>query len=198
MADIFPALPGIQAKRNKALSYSTVVHRAASGRRSAMGQRLYPVWGFTLRYAFLRAKPSALELQALQGFFGARRGALEPFYYRDRDVNTVADQALGVTAPGLLSFPLAYNFGGAVDRVGAVDTTGAAPVVKVGGVAVAATFTRNRAVLPAAGVAGQPVTWSGRFFYHVAFADDTMDFEQFLHQLHSVDGVKLETVNQHD
>lgn len=198
MPSIFPTLPGIQAKRSKAAQFATLVHRAASGRRSAMGQRVFPVWKFTLRYAFLRAKLSQPELQTLQSFFVARKGSLEPFYYRDRDLNTVADQAIGMSANGVLSYPLVYSLGGAVDRVGAVDLTGTAPEVKVGGLVKAASWARNSVLLSSQPPAGYPVTWTGRFFYHVAFSDDAMDFEQFLYQLHSVDGVQFETVNQHD
>lgn len=198
MASIFPQLPGIKAERTISAEFATQVHRSASGRRSAMGERLFPVWRFALRYEFLRAKPTALELQALRGFFLARRGALEPFYLRDPDRCQVVAQPVGVGAAGVLSYPLVYAEGGAVDRVGAVDTTGAAPVALVNGAQVPATFTRNRLQLASAAPVGATVAWTGSYFFHVAFADDRLDFKRFLHLLYSVDGVELESVNQHD
>lgn len=193
---VFPKLAGISAERSIATSYSTRVHRAVSGRRSAMGERLFPVWRFNLKYNFLRAAPSVADVQALRGFFRARRGALDPFYFRDETNYAVSAQVVGLGAPGLRTFPLVYTEGGAVDRVGAVDTTGASPVALVNGSPVAATFARDTLTLAADASTGATVAWTGAFFYHVAFADDTLDLKRFMHQLFSADGVALETVNQ--
>lgn len=193
---VFPKLPGLSAERSAAVAFSTRVQRAVSGRRAAMGERLYPVWTFTLRYNFLRSSPSLAELQTLRGFFRARRGALDPFYFRDETHNAVAAQAVGIGAPGLRTFPLVYLEGGTIDRVGAVDASVAAPVALVAGSPVTATFGRDTLTLAADAATGATVAWTGAFYYHVAFADDTLDFKRFLHQLHTVDGVKLETVNQ--
>ena len=194
---VFPKLAGLSAERSIATEYSTRVQRAASGRRAAMSERIYPVWRFTLKYNFLRARPSAAELQTLRSFFMARRGALDPFYFRDETHFAVAAQAVGIGAPGRRTFPLVYNAGGAVDRVGAVDTTGAAPVALVGGSPVSATFGRDTLTLAADAGTGATVAWTGSFFYHVAFADDELDLKRFMYQLFSADGVKLETVNQY-
>ncbi len=195
---VFPKFAGLSAERGIATSFSTRVHRAVSGRRSAMGERLYPVWRFTLKYNFLRAAPSVADVQALRAFFRARRGALDPFYFRDETNNAVAAQTVGLGAPGLVTFPLVYNEGGTIDRVGAVDTvTGAAPVALVNGTPVAATFARDTLTLTGGPVTtGATVAWTGNFFYHVAFVDDTLDLKRFMHQLFSADGVALETVNQ--
>jgi hypothetical protein len=194
---VFPKLAGLSAERSVATAFSTRVHRAVSGRRSAMGERLFPVWRFTLKYNFLRAAPSVADLQALRGFFRARRGALDPFYFRDETNNAAVAQTVGIGAPGLVTYPLVYLEGGTIDRVGAVDTTGSAPVALVNGTPVAATFGRDTLTLTGgAATTGATVAWTGNFFYHVAFADDNLDLKRFMHQLFSADGVALETVNQ--
>ncbi|WP_457425679.1 DUF2460 domain-containing protein [Roseateles sp. P5_E7] len=189
---IFPKLAGLSAERSIGAAYSTRVHRAVSGRRSAMGERLFPVWRFQLRYNFLRVA----DVASLRGFFRARQGALDPFYFRDETNHAVIAQTVGLGAPGLRTFPLAYNEGGAVDRVGAVDTTGTAPVALVNGSPVAATFGRDTLTLSADAATGATVAWTGSFFYHVAFADDNLDLKRFMYQLASADGLALETVNQ--
>lgn len=197
MTAIFPKLPGLKAERDLGVEFRTVIHRAASGRRAAMAQRFFPVHRFNLRYEFLRAKPSAQELQTLRGFFLARRGPLEPFFIQDPDRCAVTAQVVGVGAAGLTTFPLVYSEGGAVDRIGGVDTTGAAPVALVSGAVAAATWTRNQLVLGAAAPVGATVAWTGNYFFHVAFVDDSLTFKRFLALLYSADGVAIETVNQH-
>jgi hypothetical protein len=197
MTAIFPKLPGLKAEREIGLEFSTVIHRAASGRRAAMAQRFFPVHQFKLKYEFLRAKPSALEMQTLRGFFQARRGPLEPFFLQDPDRCVVTAQTVGVGAAGQITYPLVYSEGGAVDRIGGVDTTGSAPVALVAGAVAAASWTRNQLVLDAAAPEGAVVAWSGRYFFHVAFVDDSLTFKRFLALLYSADGVALETVNHH-
>lgn len=194
---VFPKLAGLSAERSISATFSTRVHRAVSGRRAAMSERIFPVWRFSLKYNFLRARPTAAELQTLRGFFLARGGALDPFYFRDETHNAVVAQSVGLGAPGRRTFPLVYSAGGAVDRIGAVDTTGAAPVALVNGSPVSATFGRDTLTLAADASTGATVAWTGSFFYHVAFADDTLDLKRFMFQLFSADGVSLETVNQY-
>jgi hypothetical protein len=189
---VFPKLAGLSSERSIAAAYSTRIHRAVSGRRAAMGERLFPVWRFTLRYNFLRAA----DVATLRGFFRARQGALDPFYFRDETNHAVIAQPVGLGAPGLRTFPLVYVEGGTVDRVGAVDTSGAAPVALVDGVPVSATFGRDTLTLAGDAATGATVAWTGNFFYHVAFVDDTLDLKRFMYQLASNDGLPLETVNQ--
>ncbi|MFG6413798.1 DUF2460 domain-containing protein [Roseateles sp. DC23W] len=194
---VFPKFAGLSAERTVSTAFSTRVQRAVSGRRAAMGERIYPVWTFSLRYNFLRASPSVADVQALRAFFRARRGALDPFYFRDETNNAVVAQTVGLGELGRVTFPLVYNEGGTIDRVGAVDITGAAPVALVNGTPVSATFGRDTLTLASAAAPGATVAWTGAYFYHVAFADDKLDLKRFLHQLFSADGLSLETVNQY-
>lgn len=197
MPDIFPKFRGLKAEREISTEFSTLIQRAASGRRTAMGQRMFPVHRFNLRYEFLRAKPSVAEMQALRGFFNARRGALEPFYLQDPDRCRVAAQIVGLGEAGRTVFPLVYGEGGSIDRIGGVDLTGQAPVALVNGALTNATWTRNCMVLQAPAAAGTTVAWSGAFFFHVAFVDDKLTLKRFLDQLYSAEGVAVESVNQH-
>lgn len=197
MPAIFPKLKGLKAEREISSVFSTLIHRSASGRRTAMGQRMFPVHRFSLRYEFLRARANVAEMQALRGFFTARRGALEPFYLQDPDRCRVVAQSVGLGEPGRTVFPLVYSEGGAIDRIGGVDLTGQPPVALVNGAPVSATWTRNAMVLQNAAPAGALVAWTGGYFFHVAFADDTLTLKRFLDQLYSAEGVVVETVNQH-
>jgi len=196
MTAILPQLRGLKADRDISAEFATIVQRAASGRRAAMGQRFFPVHRFSLKYEFLRASASSPDVQTLRGFFLARRGPLEPFYLKDPDRCTVTAQAVGVGATGVTTYPLIYTEGGAVDRVGAVDNTGTAPIALVNGTPVSATFTRDQLVLASAATPGATVAWTGNYFFHVAFADDTLTLTRFMKQLYSASGVSVETVNQ--
>lgn len=194
--DIFPALKGVAAERDCAPEFDNVVRRASSGRRYALGKRLYPVWRFKLKFNFLRQRLGHTELAALEGFFLNRRGNLESFLYRDREWNAVATpQAFGVGDGVEKDFRLVYSRSGFVDRCGYVPSAGL--VVRANAVATSA-FTRDdNAVLsfttaPASGVV---LDWTGSYYYRVAFTKPSMNFRQFLKDLYSVDGVEMETVN---
>lgn len=192
---MFPTLPGIKAERSKSPAFSTTVNRAASGRRVAIGHRLYPVWRFKLGFNFLRASLSAQELQTLQGFFLARRGALESFLLKDRDLNAVTAQPFGVGNGVARSFPLLYSIGGTLDRIGDINPEAAAPTFSVGGTTTAGTVSNGVVTFATAPANSAPLLWSGSFCYRVAFEKDDLEFAQFLKDLHRT-GVDLETTNE--
>lgn len=115
---IFPTLPGLAAERDCEPEFDNVVSRASSGRRYALGKRLYPVWRWNLRANFLRQRLGLAELDALQGFFLQRQGNLDSFLYRDREWNTVAAPQVFGQGDGVADrMRLVYNRGGFVDLV---------------------------------------------------------------------------------
>lgn len=192
--DLFPTLPGIAASRDLATEFDNVVSRATSGRRYAMGKRLYPVYRWRLTYNFLRQRHGHTEMTDLKGFFLRRHGNLDSFLYRDREWNTVATpQVFGVGDGVARTFRLLFAHGGFVDRVGYCS----APVVRVGGVATGA-FTVNddaEVTFDVAPALGAELDWTGEFLFRVAFAKPSLSLEQFLKDLYST-GLEIETVNR--
>lgn len=196
---IFPTLAGIAAERDHTATFDNVVRRSASGKRFALGKRLYPVWTFRLRVNVLRqnAALSETELDALEGFFLQRKGDLDSFLYQDRERNAVTTpQAFGVGDGTERTFRLVHNRGGFIDRVGYVPASGL--VVRANAVATTA-FTRDdnaNLTFTTAPGAGVVLDWTGSFYFRVVFAKPAMTFSQFLKDMYSVSGVELETDNQ--
>lgn len=193
---IFPDLPGIVAERDATPEFDNIIRRGSSGRRFAVGKRLFPVWSYRLSVAVMREMEGA-ELSALQGFFLQRRGDLQSFLFQDREWNTVATpQTIGTGDGTNKTFRALVNRGGFVDRVGYVPALGL--TVRVAGATTTA-FTRDdnaNFTFTTAPAAGQVVDWKGSYYSRVAFAKPSMTFTQFLKDLYSVQGVELVTTNE--
>jgi hypothetical protein len=192
--DLFPTLPGIRAEREQDIEFDNIVQRAESGRRYALGKRLYPVYRWKLTYNFLRQRSGHTEMTDLSGFFLRRRGNLDSFLFRDREWNTVSTpQVFGIGNGVQDTFRLVYTRGGFVDRVGYCSD----PTVSVGGsITTAFTVNDNAEVTfddPPADDA--ELAWAGEYLYRVAFVKPNLSLTQFLKDLYST-GVEIETVNR--
>ena len=97
MALIFPALPGLAWSVTKAPTFQTRIQRAVSGRELRALDYPYPLWQFTLVFAFLRDNPAAGfdELRTLMGFYLACQGAYGTFLFQDPSDYQVIGQYLG-------------------------------------------------------------------------------------------------------
>ena len=183
---IFPTLPGQTWPRIKVVRSKTTV-RQANGRRYALSTQAYPTYVFRLSYSFLRAA----DLAALAGFFRARRGRLDDFLFSDRDDRSVTDQAFGAGDGVTRDFQLVRALDGVVEPVFALDGT---PVIKKAGSVVTPTVSTlglvSFAVAPSS---GETLTWSGSYYWRVAFTKDEQEFEEFMRSLWSAKTVEFET-----
>lgn len=191
--EIFPSLPGIAAERDLTMEFDNIVARASSGRRYAMGKRLYPVYRWTLTYNFLRQRMGQTEMTQLAGFFLRRRGNLQSFLIRDREWNTVASpQDIGLGDGVTRTFRLLYDRGGFLDRV----DHALLPVVTANGSMVSGvTHEGGSVTLPTAPTSGATLRWTGQYLFRVAFANPDLTLKQFLKDLYST-GVEIESVNR--
>jgi uncharacterized protein (TIGR02217 family) len=198
-AAIFPAMPGLKWGTVKSPMWSTGIQKAASGRELRAAFYSFPRYKISLGYEVLRSGALA-ELQAMVGFFNARKGSFESFLYLDPEDNAVVDQSFGVGAAGQTQFQLVRTYGGYVEPVLApqlVAHGGTAPVVKVNGVVqttgvdVAADGLVTFATAPAAGAA---LSWSGIYYWRCRFMQDSADFDRFLYQLWALKKIELITL----
>lgn len=116
--------------------------------------------------------------------------------FGDPTDNTVTDQLVGNTVTGVTRYQLVRSFGGFVEPVLAVKDR---PAVKVGGRPL--TYGRDYAVtdkgvlvLNAPQAAGQPITWSGGFYFRVRFMADTADFENIIGHLWAAKKIEFVSV----
>jgi uncharacterized protein (TIGR02217 family) len=192
---LFPELPGLQWGRTRTALHKTGVRETPSGREFRTRWMSFPRWRYRLSYEVLRETEGLRELQTLVGFFNARGGAAESFLYRDPDDGSVERQHLGVGDGRATQFQLVRTWGGVVEPVQALDGE---PRVLVGnepqrpeGFSVGPTGVLSfTAPVPV----GQPVSWSGRFFWRVRFRQDETEVSQFLQQLWEARRIEFITV----
>lgn len=193
---VFPTLPGLAWTVGKTPIFSTGVHTSRTGRETRLAYYSYPRWQFRLAYQFLRDRETTPanqtpadpydELRELLGFFLARRGRYESFFFTDPSANTIADasrQTVAVANGATTDFVVPVAYGGFVDLIGGVNTMAlyANGVLQTGGgVHYIANVPYDGWVRfnspPANGVV---LTWSGTYYYKVRFDKDEAEFEQF-------------------
>lgn len=193
---IFPTLAGLSWGVKKTPIWSTNVQTSANGREVRATYFSYPRWKFSLSFEVLRTKRAVNELEQLAGFFNARRGSFESFLYEDPTDNEVTNQTIAIVEEGKTKYQLLRSYGGFVEPVLAVKGS---PSIRVGGVLK----TRGRdysitnmgvLVFVTPQPVGQPITWTGNFYFRVRFVNDTTDFENFIGHLWSAKKIELMSV----
>jgi uncharacterized protein (TIGR02217 family) len=184
----FPTVPGMTLNVTKSPTWSTAVQQAVSGKEIRRAQRSRTIWKFTLNFEFLRADSRFTEYQQIAAFFNARQGQYDSFLFSDPSDNTATAQAFGSGDGVTTKFKLLHSIGSWSEPIGYASS----PTIYINGVSTTAftsdglTITFNTA--PAAGAA---LTWSGTFCYRVRFAEDTIDFEQFMQNLWTLNKCNL-------
>jgi uncharacterized protein (TIGR02217 family) len=165
-----------------------------SARRARYAAALYDV---QLTYDLLRAGAAHGELQSIAGFFGAMLGQDAPFWIAPPGLAEVGGQALGTGDGATATFPLVRTFGSYSEPV-----TGASDVraVYFDGVTVSPSlYSATPGYGPAiafatAPVAGVAISADFDLLWLCRFADDVLDFEEFMAMLFTLGVVKLQTV----
>lgn len=192
---VFPVLPGLSWGRTLTPVWKTDVKESVSGMEFRWSAMAYPRYRVGLKYEVLRADSAAAELQALVGFFNARRGAWDDFLWLDEADYVAADEAIGTGNGTNKAFPVFRRRGGFAEPV---LNFVAPPVVKVGGVVKVLgtdyTLAGGIVTFASAPANGAAVAWSGQFYKRVRFERDETEFEEFLRDLWSARRVDLITV----
>jgi len=182
----------------RAPAWKTLAQHSVSGRsfRTPLWQN--PLWRWELTYAYLRNDPNRTDengytqLQSLAGFYLARQGGYDSFLFQDPDDNAVQGQPLGLGDGATTLFQLRRQFGPFTELIQAPAGT---PVVYLNGAATTG-FTMNStggvvfAVAPGSGV---HVTADFTFYFPCVF-EDSLDLENFMHQLWSAQKVAIQQV----
>lgn len=190
---IFPTLPGLTFPVKKRPNFATDVQRSVSGREVASAFMAYPIWDWELAYEILRE--TASEFQSLVGFFLARQGRFDSFLFSDPSDNAALLQGFGTGNGATQAFQLVRSLGGFTEPI--YDVNGA-PSIYINGTlkAAGADYTVSATGLvtfSTAPTAGQALTWSGAYYWRVRFADDMLDFDNFMARLWSAGKVAFST-----
>lgn len=185
---IFPTVPGMTLSVTKTPMWSTAVQQSVSGKEIRRAKRARVIWKFNLKFEFLRADARFNELQQVMAFYNARQGQYDSFLLKDPTDNAEVGQVIASGDGVTKTFRLVHSIDTWVEPVGYAP----APTMYLNGVSTSAFTTDGQSVTfttaPANGVV---ITWSGTFYYRVRFAEDTIDFEQFMQNLWSLNSCNL-------
>ena len=193
MALIFPALPGLAWSVTKAPTFQTRIQRAVSGRELRALDYPYPLWQFTLVFAFLRDNSAAGfdELRTLMGFYLACQGAYGTFLFQDPSDYQVIGQYLGTGDSSSAAFQLQRTMGTALIG-GGFDEPIVAPnlitAVYFDGITQSPSGYSSD---PGTGLltfstppgTGLVITADFSYWFRCRFVDDSYDFENFMYRL---------------
>jgi uncharacterized protein (TIGR02217 family) len=193
---VFPDLPGMKITIKRTPIWKTVSQESVSGRVVTAAMMSYPLRQYSLAFEFLRAADGYAELEQIEGFFNAHRGAFDSWLFRDPEDRAVVDQVFGVGNGAQTAFPLVRARGGFLEPVQSVDGS---PAIKVDGLPAAtpgdyALSTTGVVVFNSPPANGDVLTWTGNYFWRCRFASDSVDFERFLYRLWQLSRVDFRTV----
>lgn len=193
---VFPSLPGFMFPVKRAVIWDTVKADALSGKRTRFANWTYPIYKYEIGFDFLRADPSLVEWQTLEGFINSMAGAYGLFGFNDVNDNTATAQGFGQGDGTTTAFQLVRALGGFAAPVFLpVLSGGLVTEIDVGGTPTTAyTVSPYGAVTfntpPALGAALQ---WTGQFYQPCRFDEDVTGFSNDLKNWFSLPSLKFST-----
>jgi uncharacterized protein (TIGR02217 family) len=193
----FPTLATLGWSTHVKPRFQTDIADHVSGRsvrRSAYAAAYYDV---ELTYDALRSAAAYEEMQAIAGFFGEVAGQNEPFWLAPPGLASVTGQALGTGDGAMSAYALQRSYGGYAEPV--YGTSGVSAVYLDGSPLSGAEWSVSSdygPVITFATAPGAGVTVSADFgvLWLCRFAEDALDFEEFMAMLLELQVVKLMTV----
>jgi len=193
MTLIFPALPGLAWSVTKTPTFQTRIQRAVSGRELRALDYPYPLWQFTLTFAFLRDSPGAGfdELRTLMGFYLSCQGAFAAFLFEDPSDCQVTDQYIATGDSSASAFQLQRTVGAKLSSGGFSEPVTALNLLSAlyfdGIVQTPSSYSvdPNTGLVtfvtpPANGVS---ITADFTYWFRCRFVEDSYDFENFMYRL---------------
>lgn len=210
---VFPTLPGLAWKVGKSPRFKTRRYEADAGQETRVAGWSYPRWEFDLRWEVLEddrtvpinQMPSAPKdaFRQLLGFFLARRGSFEPFWFLDPTdcaISSASDgvrQTIAVGDGSRQTFAVPRSFAGQfVEPVGAINTMD----LFVNGVfQVTPSYAINNPydgwiLIGTPPPNGHVIKWGGTYYFKVTFERDESQFDQFMADLYENRGIRLRSV----
>lgn len=212
---VFPQLTQALSIK-KTPQFMTHIQRAVSGRELRLTFKPVPTWLFTVRFDFLRDNsdqrqasqlgPSgwgttSADLRTLMGFYLSVQGSFSPFYFNDYTDDTVVGQLIGTGDGSTTVFQMIRTMGTAPasfnEPVLAFNGT---PIIYLNGTPFPSggnwSISEPGGVLTFNSPPGSGVVITSDFnnLFYCRFAEDTQDFDYFLYQLWSIEGLKIQSL----
>ncbi len=192
----FPGLSTLGWSVNITPRFSTGVAGHVSGRETRSIARAWPLFDIELTYELLRTAAAYEEFRTIAGFFEEMGGADQPFWIAPPGLSAITGQAIGTGDGSTTVFPLVASLG---PLTGPVYGTSGVSAIYLDGVSQGSGWTVSSgyaptvafATAPAAGVA---ISVDFGVLWLCRFADDVVEFEQFMTQLFALKTLNLQTV----
>jgi len=204
----FPDLRGLSWEYTLTPTFSTAVQQATSGREVRAAFWSAPLWKLSLSYAFLYDDSQHVdangysELQQLEGFFLARQGSFDSFLIdlaqltRKPLDSTVSGQPIGTGDGSTTSFQFVRNIGGYLEQI--QNPAGQSATVYVSGVKKTQgtdyTIANGLVTFASPPASSAAITADFQWLWRVRFAQDELEFDNFLYQLWECKKVELMSV----
>ena len=193
----FPSLLGQGWSTHLSPTFASDVADHVSGRSSRRLSHASATYQIEVTIDLARADAAYSEMQAIAGFFADMAGSTLPFWFAPPALTSVIGQAVA-TGDGVTTiFPLSRGYGAYSEPVAGVSVVNA---VYLNGVPLApSAWTCSSGygpslVFKAAPVIGDVVSADFEMLFFCRFAEDVLDFEEFMSMLFSLGSLKLRTV----
>ena len=194
---IFPTLATLGWSTHVKPRFVTDVVDHVSGRSIRRPRHAAAYYDIELTYDLLRSATAYAEMQAIAGFFGQMQGAETPFWLAPPGLASVTGQALGTGDGATSAYALQRSYGGYAEPV--YGTSGVSAVYLDSSPLSGAEWSVSSGYAPVITIATPPgagVAVSADFgvLWLCRFAEDALDFEEFMAMLFELQVVKLMTV----
>jgi hypothetical protein len=194
---IFPALTELRSTLRVRPRFGTQVAQRASGRSSRRASFAAPLFDFELSFDLLHSDALDHEMQQIAGFFEHMKGASTPFWFAPPRLSAVSGQILGEGDGSTTAFPLALTVASTLTPVAGCSSIGA--VYADGAALPSSGWTLSNAypaaiVFVTAPAAGATIAADFTALWLCRFADDDLDFEEFMTMLFKLGMVRLTAV----
>lgn len=187
---IFPDLPGQDFGSKKTQRWDVKVQKSGGKKRKAMTSQVYPEWEIEVAYKALTKE----NTDKIMGFFGAVKGPLTPFLWRDLEDYQENGVRLGLGDGMNSNFYLIRNVGGYMaDRV--FDVVSGTLKVYVNGAPAEYTPGADGLVsLNTAPDAGTVISADFEYYWRVCFAEEYAESVNIFYDLYENKKIRLVTV----
>lgn len=207
MSDVlFPELPGLEWELTKAPIFNTKIMTSVNGRELRASYQSVPKYNISMSFAFLRETKGRAELQQLESFFLARRGAFDSFLYKMPEDNTFECEFIGdgstttyvlhkqmhdTPIPISHTMPMTEPANPDMwtdDTQGMWDSNAVKPMWNQ---AVVGITSDGQLILSEPLAEGQRILVTGTYYYRCRFKDDEQQYANFMHKLWKAQKVEL-------
>jgi uncharacterized protein (TIGR02217 family) len=176
--------------------FATDVVDHVAGRSIRRPHHATAYYDIELTYDLLRSATAYAEMQAIAGFFGQMQGAETPFWLAPPGLTNVTGQALGSGDGATTLFALRRSWGSYIEPV--YGTSGVSAVYLNGVALPSGDWSVSSGYAPLitfASAPGAEVVVSADFgvLWLCRFAEDVLDFDEFMAMLFELQIVKLRT-----